>query len=186
MHRLRLLFILVLVSACQTSYEGNEDSPYHQVPAGSSLTLHQDVEIPPHRAGIYLQGGQIKPLSQINQYYPHCKFEVLKIRDLPQTVHADRFTIEKAVQEITDSVDVGEIRLAGISFNIGFNSHGDDGGNIQTFATRLKLHSEKQPDVFLLNCGQWAYPHEGQHVSIREIRRVLGNVFTLQLAPRKP
>ena len=103
MRRLVLLFVFIfLLNACQTtSYEGKEDSPYYRVPVGSGLTLHQDIEIPPHRVGVYLQDGQIKPLSQINRYYPHCKFEVMKIRDIPQTVHADTFMIEKVAQEIT-------------------------------------------------------------------------------------
>lgn len=185
MRRLVLPLLIVSLAACQTArYEGNEDSPYYLVPVGSVLTLNQDIEIPPHRAGVHLQGGQIQPLSRINQYYPHCKFEVLKIRDIPQTVHADRFTIEKAVQEITDSVNAGGLRLAGISLGIGIGIRGGDGTSAQTFATRLSLHSVSQPDVYLLSCGQWAYPSEGQHVSIREIRRVLGKIFTLQLAPR--
>ena len=190
MRRLILLSVVTfLLNACQTTrYEGNEDSPYYQIPAGSRLILRQDVEIPPHRAGVYLQGGQIKPLSQVNQYYPHCKFEVLKISDIPQTVHTDRFTIEKVVQEITDTVDAGLVRLAGISLGMGIHVHGDrgDGANIQTFATRLKLRSEKQPEVFRLSCGQSAYPYEGQHVSIKEIRRVLGDVFTLEIIGRAP
>jgi len=184
MRRLLLPILLVFVGSCQTTrYEGNEDSPYYLVPVGSVLTLNQDIEIPPHRVTVFLQDGQLKPLSQINQYYPHCKFEVLKIRDISQTVHADRFTIEKAVQEITNSVDAGGIQLAGISLGIGIGSHGGDGTSAQTFATRLSLRSARQPDVYLLSCGQWAFPSDGQHVSIREIRRVLGKIFTLQLAP---
>lgn len=187
MRRFVLLSVIAL-TACQTAYEGNENSPYYPVPAGSVLTLRQDVEIPPHRAGIYLQGGRIESLSRINQYYPHCKFEVLKISDIPQTVRADRFTIEKTVQEITDTVDAGGTRLAGVSIGIGIgiNNHGGDGGSVQAFATRLNLRSARQPDVYRLSCGQWAYPHEGQHVSIREIRRVLGDVFTLEIAGRAP
>ncbi|HSD97545.1 MAG TPA: hypothetical protein VLB06_10430, partial [Sulfuricaulis sp.] len=57
--------------------------------------------------------------------------------------------------------------------------------SLQTYRTRLMLRSAKQPDVYLLSCGQSAYPSEGQHVSIMEIRKVLGKIFTLQLAPRK-
>jgi hypothetical protein len=186
MRRLVLPILIVFVAACQTTrYEGNEDSPYYLVPVGSVLTLNQDIEIPPHRVAVFLQDGQLKPLSQINQYYPHCKFEVLKIRDIPQTVHADRFTIEKAVQEITDSVDAGGIQLAGIPLAIGVGIGNGDGIGAQTFATRLSLRSASQPDVYLLSCGQWAFPSDGQHVSIRDIRRVLGKIFALQLAPTK-
>jgi hypothetical protein len=187
MRRFALLAVVVFLAACQTaSYEGNENSPYYQVPAGSRLILRQAVEIPPYRVGIFLQGGQIKPLSQINQYYPHCKFEVWKIRDLPQPVKPDEFTITKVVQEITDSVSAGHVQLARVSIGIGVHmGGGDDGASVETYATRLNLRSEKQPGVFRLSCGQWSYPAAGQHVSIREMRVVLGDVFTLQLAPGK-
>lgn len=180
MGRALMLAVVVLLCGCQTSYQGNEDSPYYKVPVGSTLILNNDITIPPYKAGVYIQGGQILPLSQVNKYYPHCKFEVLKIREAPQTVKADTFVIKKVVQEITDTVDTGQLRLAGIS--IGINISDDDGPSVQTYATRLNLRSERQPEVFRLSCGQWAYPSQGQQVTINEMRKALGNLFTLQLA----
>jgi len=178
-----LLAAALLLSACQTSYEGNEDSPYYRVPVGSKLILRQEVTIPPHLAGIFLQYGQIKPLSQINQYYPHCKFEVWKLRDAPQAVKPDEFTITKVTQEITQSVSAGNILLADVSIGIGMHVGGrDDGGSLDTYVTRLNLRSPMQPDVFRLSCGQWSYPSTGQHVTISEMRKALGDVFTLTLA----
>jgi len=183
MRCLMLLATALLLSACQTSYEGNENSPYYRVPVGSKLILRQEVTIPPHLAGIYLQDGQIKPLSQVNQYYPHCKFEVWKLRDVPQAVKPDEFTIIKATQEITHSVSAGNIRLADVSIGIGVHMSSDeDGASMETYVTRLNLRSSTQPDVFRLSCGQWAYPATGQHVTISEMRKALGDVFTLTLA----
>lgn len=181
---LMLMVVVVLLGACQTSYLGNEDSPYYKVPVGSRLILNNDIAIPPYKAGAYIQGGLILPLSQVNKYYPHCKFEVLKIREAPQTIKADTFVIDKVVQEITDTVDTGRLRLAGIG--IGINIGASDGPSVQAYATRLNLHSDRQPEVFRLSCGQWAYPNQGQQVTINEMRKALGNLFTLQLAsPRR-
>lgn len=180
MARALMLAVVILLGACQTSYQGNEDSPYYMVPVGSTLILNNDITIPPYKAGVYIQGGQIMPLSQVNKYYPHCKFEVLKIRDAPQAVKADTFVIEKVVQEITDTVDTGQLLIAGSS--IGINIGDRDGPSVQTYATRMNLHSERQPEVFRLSCGQWAYPSQGQQVTINEMRKALGNMFTLQLA----
>jgi hypothetical protein len=181
MGRALMLAVVVLLCACQTSYQGNEDSPYYNVPVGSTLILNNDITITPYKAGVYIQGGQTLPLSQVNKYYPHCKFEVLKIRDAPQTVKADTFVIEKVVQEITDTVDTGQLQLAGSSIGIGINISDSDGPSVQTYATRLNLRSERQPEVFRLSCGQWAYPSQGQQVTINEMRKALGNMFTLQL-----
>ena len=184
MRRMTIVIVVTFLTACQTmAYEGNEDSPYYKVPIGSKLILHQDIEIPPHLAGIYLQGGKILPLAQVNQYYPHCKFEVFKLKDTPQPIKADEFSIKKVVQEMTHSVSTGRLQLAAVSIGVGIHiGLDDDSSPLQTYVTRLDLHSEKQPDVFRLSCGLWAYPPKGQHVTIREIRQVLGEVFTLQTA----
>jgi hypothetical protein len=178
MGRALVFAMVVTLGACQTSYQGNEDSPYYKVPVGSTLVLNKDITIPPYKAGVYIQGGQVLPLSQVNKYYPHCKFEVSKIRDVPQAVKTDTFVIEKVVQEITDTVDAGQLRLA----RTGIHISDDDGPNVQAYATRMNLRSGTQPDVFRLSCGQWAYPNQGQQATINEMRKALGNLFTLQLA----
>jgi hypothetical protein len=69
----------------------------------------------------------------------------------------------------------------GIGINIG--SRGD-GASLQTYSTRMTLRSARQPEVFRLSCGQAALPHEGQHVSINEMRKALGGIFTLDLAKK--
>jgi len=188
MMRTILLAAVMLLTACQTAYEGyegNVNSPYYLVPAGSTLVQHQALVIPPNRAGVSLQGGQVLPLSQINQYHPYCKFEVLRVRDAAQAVRADSYVIKKVVQEITDTVDTGRIRLAALSIGMGVLAREKDGASMETYATRLYLRSDKQPDVYRLSCGQWAFPATGQHVTIREMRVALGGVFTLRLAANK-
>ena len=184
MWRMIIVLVVTVLAACQTTaYEGNENSPYYKVPIGSKLILHQEIEIPPHLAGIYLQAGKIVPLAQVNQYYPHCKFEVFKLKDTPQLIQADEFLIKKVVQEMTHSVSADRLQLAAVSIGMGIHiGIDDDSSPLLTYVTRLDLYSEKQPDVFRLSCGLWAYPPKGQHVTIREIRQVLGEVFTLQTA----
>jgi hypothetical protein len=187
MRQLILLSVVAFLAACQTvAYEGNENSPYYLIPTGSTLTLTRTVTIPAEQVAVYLQGGEVVPAGQINQYYPHCKFELIHRRDTGQTVQPDDFEIIKVVQEIDHSAALDGLQLAQMSAGIGINVGMDSGGaSQQTYSTRLMLRSAKQPDVYLLTCGQWAYPSEGQHVSIMEIRKVLGKIFTLQLAPRK-
>ena len=188
MRQLILLSVVAFLAACQTAdYEGNENSPYYLIPVGSTLTLTGTVTIPAEQVAVYLQGGEVMSGGRINQYYPHCKFELIHRRDTGQTVQPDDFEIIKVVQETSDSVALDSLQLAQMSAGIGLNVGMDHGGaSLQTYRTRLMLRSARQPDVYLLSCGQSAYPSEGQHVSIMEIRKVLGKIFTLQLAPRKP
>ncbi len=176
--------LAALLVACQTSaYEGNENSPFYPVPAGSTLTLTRHLTIPAEQVAVFLQGGEVVASGGINQYYPHCKFELQRRLDKAQTVQPDSFEITKVVQEIGHSVALDGLQLAGVSVGIGINigSRGD-GASLQTWSTRMMLRSTRQPGVFRLSCGQTALPHEGQHVSINEMRKALGSVFTLAVA----
>lgn len=110
---------------------------------------------------------------------------MLKLSDSAQTVNADSYVIKKVVQEITDSVDAGQIRLAALSVGIGMQAREKDGASLQTYATRMYLRSDKQPGVYRLSCGQWAFPATGQHVTLGEMRTALGGMFTLRLASNK-
>ena len=188
MRQLILLSVVGFLAACQTAaYEGNENSPFYPVPSGSTLTLTRSVTIPANQVAVYLQGGEIMPASRINQYYPHCKFELIHRRDTGQTVRPDDFEIIRVVQETGHSVALAGLQTAQMSVGIGINVGMDrDGSSLQTYSTRLMLRSARQPQVFRLSCGQAALPHEGQHVSINEMRKALGNLFTLELAGRVP
>ena len=180
--------LAALLVACQTSaYEGNENSPFYPVPAGSTLTLTRSLTIPAEQVAVFLQGGEVVASGGINQYYPHCKFELHRRLDTAQPVQADSFEIVKVTQEIGHSVALDVLRLAEVSIGIGINigSMGDgDGASLQTYSTRMTLRSARQPGVFRLSCGQAALPHEGQHVSINEMRKALGSIFTLDLAKK--
>ncbi|BAV34871.1 hypothetical protein SCL_2594 [Sulfuricaulis limicola] len=175
--------LTVLLASCQTAaYEGNENSPFYSVPAGSALMLTRSLTIPAEQVAVFLQGGEVVASDRINQYYPHCKFELQQRRDTAQTVQPDGFEITKVTQEIGHSVALDGLRLAGVSVGIGINigSRGD-GASLQTWSTRMTLRSARQPGVFRLSCGQTALPHEGRHVSINEMRKALGAVFLLKL-----
>ena len=188
---LGIIILAIMLGACHTAsyYEGNENSPFYLVPAGSTLTLTRPLTVPADQVAVFLQGGEIVTSGRINQYYPHCKFELRHRRDAAQNVQADSFAITKVVQEVGHSVALDDLRLArtSVGVGIGINVGGgwDDGGSLQAFSTRLRLQSANQPEVFRLSCGQAALLHEGQHVSIKEMRQALGEIFSLQLLPPK-
>lgn len=170
-----------LLAACQTTaYEGDENSPYYVVPAGSHLTLNRDLAIPAHESAVFLQGGQVLPKVQVNFYQSHCKFEVRRVLDAAQTVRVDEFVVTKVVQSMEHSVRA-PMRLASSSVIGGVE---DGGQSLRTFATRLDLRSDSQPEVLRLTCGHWDYPPLASHLSIRQIRKVFGDIFTLRIAPK--
>lgn len=181
-----ITILATLLVACQTSaYEGNENSPFYLVPVGSTLTLTRTLTVPAEQVAVFLQGGEVAASGGINQYYPHCKFELWRRLDIAQTVQADSFEITKVTQEIGHSVTLDGLQLAGVSIGIGIHAGAEgDGASLQTYSTRMTLRSARQPEVFRLSCGQAALPHEGEHVSINEMRKALGSVFTLEVAKK--
>ena len=181
--------LVVFVSACQTAYKDgqpNEDSPYYEVPVDSKLILHRDLTIPPKTTIVYLQRGQIfLKHYQVNRWGTYCELELSRKRDVPQTIEADEFAIYKVKQERVFG-DGGFIQLAsrGVGFGGVAQFGRDDGGrqDYEVVATRMALRSERQPDVHALICASWEPAQAMSYLTIREIRKTLGDIFTLQLA----
>jgi len=48
--------------------------------------------------------------------------------------------------------------------------------------TIMDLYSAKQPEVIRISCQHWSEPNDGEHLNIKEIRKTLGNIFTLSLS----
>jgi hypothetical protein len=185
MRSIALVSAAVLLASCQTlSYDGNENSPYFVVPAGSRLTLTQALTIAPDQVGLFLQDGRVTPFAEIRKYYPHCKFELYRRVAEARTVSPDAFTISRPLQEETHSVSNALPMYARVSLLIRADADIDGGPSIRSYATRMNLRSEKQPEVFRLSCGQWGHPPDTTHVTIAEMRRALGSVFELELAPK--
>lgn len=173
------------LAACQTTHEGNEDSPYYVVPPGTPLVLRRPLTIPPEQVSVWLQDGRVIDANHARVYYPHCKFEVRERLPTAQTVAPDEFIVTRVTQSLMHSVRAPEpsarmVARVGVGINMG-----TDGPSVQTFATRMNLGSGRQPHVTRLTCGQWGYPYDGRHLTISEIRRALGDVFDLRLAQQR-
>lgn len=177
-----LVLAAVALAACQTTYEGNEDSPYYVVPPGTPLVLKRPLAIPPEQVSVWLQDGRVIDANDARVYYPHCKLEVRERMPTAQTVAPDEFIITRVTQSLMHSVRAPEpsarmVARVGVGINMGV-----DGPSVQTFATRMNLGSGRQPHVMRLTCGHWDYPYDGRHLTISEIRHALGDVFDLRLA----
>lgn len=180
MSRLFLLFpLLVLIGACQAP-TFSADSPLTAVPVQSTLILHHPLTLPPRTVSLWFQNGKQQQEASLDRYYPHCKFETRRMQDGPKTVEPDTFLIHKVVR--WDDYAMQSVQLAANRFISGIAVDGSDGGpsHVNT-ATEMFLRSSSQPDVYRLICSQWEDAAEANHVTINQIRRVLGETFTLKL-----
>jgi len=179
MRPIALPLLCLLLSACQTAGPLDEDSRYQVLPIGSRLVLKQELTIPAHNAGVVLQGGRVVSGGQgVNQYHPHCRLEVRDVRETVQTVAADEFVVRRARYETQTVALPGLMKAARL--------YAGDGPGFLIFRTVLDLRSERQPHVRWLTCQQWGDPTLDQHVTIREIRQTLGEIFMLQLPATAP
>ncbi len=186
MMRSSVLFcLLIAVLGCQGRYVGDENSPFYAPPAGTTVTLNQSITIPGERTAVYLQGGEVRTFNEVGKYYPHCKFELRTRAPTARELQPDTFAVERVNRETAVSwsgIAAPQLAAAGVGIVFGTGAEGD-GGSPETYATHLYLRSARQPDVYRLTCQQWAYPAQGEHVSINEMRRALGAIFTLSTTP---
>lgn len=175
MRTLPVVFLLALLTACQTMGAIGEDSPYPP-PVGSRFTLKQPLTVTADSAHVTLQKGRVVSLRELNLYRPNCSLYLNTVRGTDQTVAPDEFTV-KRVNRVTTFVArrAGFVRVRRLADQ-------DSGGpNMLIFRTVLDLESARQPQVRQLVCERWDHPSLGEHVTIREIRQALGDIMTLTL-----
>lgn len=176
-----LTLATLLLSACSFVPPKDVNSTFYSPPVGSILTLKRKITIPANDARVRIQNGEIQPsYFALDSYYPNCEFELYSVSEKSREVMPDKFTITKVVrnEEIVSLVSPTQVAASGFTASIGFG----DSSPIFDYQTVMNLRSANQPDVFKLTCMQWEDPNDGDHVTITQIRKTLGNIFELTLA----
>lgn len=171
MLRLLMLIPLVALGACALTTARDEASPFYVPPAGSRLILKQTLTIPAEMVGVFIQGGRAVANRDVDQYLPHCRLEVRDRRETVQTVNPDDFLVQRVrrdVQVVSNTRTAPLVRVThGPSFFI--------------YRTLFDLESPRQPQVRTLVCQHWGHPALDDHLSIRDMRRALGKVMSIEL-----
>lgn len=170
-----LLLILIQTACAQAPL--SEQSRLRPELVGSELSLKQPVQIAANQVAIYLQDGSIKDYALINKYYPHCKFELYHMSEHARSVQPDTFRIT-AISNRTDLSSTLPMLYASLLV-----ADGDDGGgsSLVSFVTTMMLKSEKQPEVFRMECMHWDDINDPHYLTIEETRSTLGAVFELRV-----
>lgn len=184
-----LLMTVVLVAGCQTPQPRDPDSPYYAPPTGSRLILERPVEVPASNAAVHIQAGKVRHYNDLDRYEPHCKFELRTVAPEARTVAPDTFVVER-VERFSRSVrrTPGEpVRVAAAGGRagivVGRDSEGGPFAAIMT--TRLLLRSDRQPDVFRMECMHWDEFEFPDHLSVNQMRTTLKDLFTLVLPQQR-
>jgi hypothetical protein len=183
MKKIAVALALLGFASCSTARDYGPDSPYYHFPTGWQITLNRPIEIPPGWATVRLQYGHVVPFNSVQEVDPHCIFELDTVKDAPQPVQPDSFTVTKVTRDITT--------LAGMTASTGLVRvsmslvDDDNGGPTQLYyRTIFRLHSDRQPQVRSLTCQSdqlapgIAIMH---HLTVPEMHQALGDYFTLHL-----
>ena len=99
-YRIVCVAMAAALSGCQTaSYIGDENSPYYVVPVGTRLQLQQELRIPANELAVYIQNGRVVRNSEVQHYYPFCKFELRQMSATTRTVRPDEIMVTKSSQQ---------------------------------------------------------------------------------------
>lgn len=176
--RILLVISSVLLAACQVEPVRDEQSPRSRLSVASAITLHQELPVPAGHSRVFLQFGEVVAKVKLDQYQPHCNFEVRAVSRGEGRLLPDTFTVTK-VMEDEEEVVLGPtpLRRAALRY-----SSDDMATMVVTRFVRHTLYSASQPQVVRLTChGGFDEPWQVKTPSVSEIRRALGDIATVRL-----
>jgi len=183
-YSIRILIISIFVASfngCAYQPPKDTNSSFYSPPVGSQLQLHDTLTIPANDTQVRIQGGKIINSSwSLDAYYPNCNFELRPIASVERIVHPDTFVISRVIRD-TENVMLTSPAIVARAGAISRSGSSGNGAPSVNYMTIMDLHSPRQPDVMRLTCQHWEDPSDSRHLSITQIREVLGNLFTLSL-----
>lgn len=163
----------LVLAACSSPPVKDHDSYFYSVPVGSKLILNKEITIPANLARRYFQDGNPMKKKDIDIYYPHCSILMNTLVDYERTIKPTVFEIYKVL-------DDEEYTQRHIYYAANFLTH-IDGPIIVGYASYYYLRSTEYSDVRTLECAQWDDPIDVEYLSINEVKKSLGDYFTLQI-----
>lgn len=173
------VLVIAVLAGCSSHDVKDEDSVYYAVPVGSTLVLHQQVNIRGDQVAVYVQNGELMQYDEVNFYLPNCKFQIYTMSEQPRTVQADTFEIIKVEDDIESSSLPESTDLAVLDKALAYGML--DRSYMFNYATLMYLNSAKQKDVYRMTCQHWEDVMDDRHLTIRQMRGAMGDVFTLEI-----
>ena len=183
MNRFYVSACALLLSAC-AGHGTHEGSPLsHHTPLGSNFTLQRAIEIPGEDTTVYIQRGRLVPPHLVEEWAPHCFFELFTRAEEPRMVEPDQFEIQRVTRESSPI-------WVGLPTVVAFGG-GDDGGPTHLYyRTRFYLSSPDQPDVWRMNCQIDRMEAQGPSyetwLTVAQVQKTLAGIFTFELPGETP
>lgn len=177
MNKALLLFCVTFLWSCNTPGGYGQESPYYRYPENGRFVLNHTLEIPANWATARLQSGKVVSFGHVQEQEPHCIVELNTVRAEPQHIEPDTFIIVRVQRSISELA-----AASGFFIRAAFVS--DNRPTQMFYKTAFTLRSDKQPGVLRMTCQSDQHAAGmgiPRHLSVPDIRRALGNIFTLEL-----
>jgi len=192
------MMLIAMLTSCAAFTTATTPRAYQIITPGTTLTLKRELSIAPGQAGVIIQGNQLGNYNEINAWYPNCRIELRTVKEIPQSVSPDTFTVQRVTRE-TDYVSSNAVMLA---YNdppstghpnqrqhalpagnmMVSNLFGNDGGPMAAiYRTYLYVQSSAQPDVMRFMCEHWEDPSDGEHLTVEQIKQALGDFVEINI-----
>jgi len=172
------VFISILIIALLTGCNNYFTAPDGSLDAGYRVILHKPLTIVPEVSRVFLQAGEAFPQYGLNEYEPHCSFEVRKVLpEQPQTIEPDTFKVTRVQYLIEEIVWLRPVQVATLQLTYGAMSRSPS----DIFeGYHFWLYSENQPDVLRMTCRYiLTEPWNSRPPTWEEMRFALGGIATL-------
>ena len=176
------VLLAAAVSACASVGKPlSEDNYLMRVPTGSRLVLKQEIVIPERWARVAIQDGRvITDRRDIDRHRGYCELETDRVSRAGELTVVKPDTFETGVESRPWLwADAQPWIVAGRRMIL---PNQDDGQTDRIFRTKIPLASVAQPGVKRLTCEYIENPVHYQHLTINQIRGILGDLFELRLA----
>ena len=172
-----LLFTCALLSTLLAGCNNLFTAPSNDLDAGYRVVLHKPLSIVPEVTRVFLQAGEAFPQYKLNEYEPHCSFEVRKLLPQPQTIEPDTFVVTRVQRLIEEVVWLKPVQLAALRLA---DSAIDSSPSDIFEGYHFWLYAEKQPDVLRMTCRYiFTEPWNSRPPTQEEMQFSLGEFATI-------
>jgi len=160
------------LAACQ--WTGVNPKGFFSNPVGIGTELEVVRPLPIHAglSRVYLQGGEVRDYSGIDQYQPFCYFLMSEPSRVSRDIQPANFRVQSLELREQDVRLATPLRVAQRGVIIGIS----DGLGVIAFETHLRLdtHDLSEPERLVCS-GAFAPPSEAAPIRLTEMRQALGS-----------
>ena len=173
----------LVLAACTNIPVSDPNSPFSQIPVGSSLVLKHDIEVPADRFRAFLKQAENPPTGITeDERETVCILEMRNKQPSARTINPVEFRVTKA----TDDLYYTLRKPVQVAFNSTFSSNSRDTPSLESHVATIFIHSEKYPDVRSIRCEFDSYFSQGFPLSVATIRWAISGNFDLVINRKMP